>query len=178
MSNKAKASDENISNVQKRATLRFMLSHPVHIISLGLGIGLVPFMSGTFGTMLGWLIFIVLNRYLYLTKLKWLGLILVAFISGIYMTNFTAKEIGKVDPNSVIFDEIVSICLVLSFITPKTFIGQFFAFILFRFFDVMKPKPICYFDRNLKDGFGIMFDDLIAALMTLLIFALWCWIIN
>ncbi|MDU0810234.1 MAG: phosphatidylglycerophosphatase A [Burkholderia sp.] len=158
-------------NNQKRATLKFMLSHPAHIISLGFGIGLMPFMSGTFGTIFGWLIFVILNHYFFLTKLEWFSLILFAFISGIYITGFTAKEICIADPDSVIFDEIVSIWIVLLFITPETFSSQFSGFLLFRFFDIIKPSPISYFDRNMKNGFGIMFDDILSAFMAMFILA-------
>ena len=57
--------------------------------------------------------------------------------------------------------------------TSATFTGQAWAFVVFRFFDMVKPPPIGYFDRRLKGGFGIMFDDLVAAFFTLLVIALW-----
>ena len=63
--------------------------------------------------------------------------------------------------------------LVLLMVTPVSFTGRLWAFILFRFFDMVKPPPIRYFDRHLKGGFGIMFDDLVAAFFTLLVIALW-----
>jgi phosphatidylglycerophosphatase A len=72
-----------------------------------------------------------------------------------------------------VWDEIVAFWLVLLMVTPVTFKGQLWAFIVFRFFDMVKPPPIRYFDRRLKGGFGIMFDDLVAAFFTLLVIALW-----
>ncbi|AHI63905.1 phosphatidylglycerophosphatase A [Burkholderia thailandensis] len=156
---------------RRRATVRFMFSHPVHIVSLGFGSGLAPFMPGTFGTLFGWLTFVALNRYL--TVPEWWALIVAGFVAGIWMTGFTAKRMGIADPGPAVWDEIVAIWLVMLLVTPATFVEQLWAFVVFRFFDMVKPPPIRYFDRNLKGGFGIMFDDLIAALMTLFVIALW-----
>ena len=155
----------------RRATARFMLSHPLHLISLGFGSGLSPVMPGTLGTLFAWASFVVLNRYL--TVLDWGLLIVVGFFAGISISGFTAKKLGIDDPSPVVWDEIVAFWLVLLMVTPANFKGQLWAFIVFRFFDMVKPPPIRYFDRRLKGGFGIMFDDLVAAFFTLLVIALW-----
>ena len=155
----------------RRATARFMLSHPLHLISLGFGSGLSPVMPGTVGTLFAWASFAVLNRYL--TVLDWGVLIVVGFFAGISISGFTAKKLGIDDPSPVVWDEIVAFWLVMLMVTPVTFTGQLWAFVVFRFFDMVKPPPIRYFDRRLKGGFGIMFDDLVAAFFTLLVIALW-----
>jgi phosphatidylglycerophosphatase A len=80
---------------------------------------------------------------------------------------------GVADPSPVVWDEIIAFWLVLLLVTPATFVGQLWAFIVFRFFDMVKPPPIRHFDRHLKGGFGIMFDDIVAAFFTLLVIALW-----
>ncbi len=154
-----------------RVTARFMLSHPAHLVSLGFGSGLAPIMPGTFGSLFGWLTFVVLNRYL--TVPEWWALIAVGFAAGTWVTGFTAKKAGVADPGAVVWDEIVAIWLVMLVVTPATFVGQLWAFVAFRFFDMLKPPPIRYFDRRLKGGLGIMVDDLVAAFMTLLVIALW-----
>lgn len=158
-------------NAPPRATARFMLSHPAHIVSLGFGSGLAPIMPGTFGSLFGWLSFVVLNRYL--TVPEWWALIAAGFVAGTWLTGFTARKMGSADPGAVVWDEIVAIWLVMLFVTPATFVGQLWAFVAFRFFDMLKPPPIRYFDRRLKGGLGIMADDLVAAFMTLLVIALW-----
>ena len=155
----------------RRADARFMFTHPWHIVSLGFGSGLSPVAPGTVGTLFAWAAYEVLNRYL--TVLDWGVLIVVGFFAGIGITGFTAKKMRTEDPSSIVWDEIVAFWLVLLMVTPVSFTGRLWAFVIFRFFDMVKPPPIRYFDRHLKGGFGIMFDDLVAAFFTLLVLALW-----
>jgi phosphatidylglycerophosphatase A len=155
----------------RRATARFMLSHPLHLISLGFGSGLSPIMPGTLGTLFAWASFAVFADRL--TVIEWGILVIAGFFGGIAVCGFTAKRLGIEDPSPVVWDEIVAFWLVLLMVTPVSFTGQLWAFVLFRFFDMVKPPPIRYFDRRLKGGFGIMFDDLVAAFFTLLVIALW-----
>lgn len=155
----------------RKASARFMLTHPLHILSLGFGSGLSPIAPGTVGTLFAWVSFVAFNPYL--TVAEWGALIVAGFVAGCWFCGFTATKMGTADPSSVVWDEIVAFWLVLLFVTPVTFTGQLWAFIVFRFFDMVKPPPIRYFDRHLKGGFGIMFDDLVAAFFTLLVIALW-----
>ena len=82
-----------------RVTARFMLSHPAHLVSLGFGSGLAPIMPGTFGSLFGWLTFVVLNRYL--TVPEWWALIAVGFVAGAWVTGFTARKAGVADPGKL-----------------------------------------------------------------------------
>ena len=148
-----------------------MLSHPAHIISIGFGSGLSPIMPGTFGTLFGWLSFVLLNPYL--STAGWWALIVVGFFAGIWLCGFTAKRMNTPDPGSVVWDEVIAIWIVLLFVMPTGFAGQLGAFLVFRFFDMVKPPPIRYFDRHVKGGFGIMIDDIVAAGFALLVIALW-----
>ncbi len=147
-----------------------MRSHPAHLLSLGFGTGLSRFVPGTIGTIFGWVSFIVLNQYL--TVAGWIALIVLGFLVGIWATGFTARRLGAADPGAVNWDEIVAFWLVMLFVTPATFKQQLAAFVVFRLFDMLKPPPIRWFDRRFKGGFGIMIDDIVAAFMTLLVFAL------
>ncbi|MGN6316838.1 phosphatidylglycerophosphatase A family protein [Trinickia sp.] len=156
---------------KRRASARFMLSHPFHILSLGFGSGLSPIMPGTMGTLFAWASFAALDARL--TVVQWVVLIVVGFFGGCYVTGFTARKMGTDDPSPVVWDEIVAFWLVLVFVTPETFAGQLWTFLVFRFFDMVKPPPIRYFDRHVKGGVGIMLDDLVAAFFTLLVIALW-----
>jgi phosphatidylglycerophosphatase A len=155
----------------QQPTARFMWSHPVHILSFGFGTGLSPIAPGTIGTLFSWLSFVVLNHYL--TPGQWIFLIFVGFVLGVGATGYTAKKLGCADPSAANLDEIIAFWLVMLFVMPATFATQLAAFLLFRFFDIVKPPPICTAERHFSGGVGIMFDDLVAAFFTLLVIALW-----
>ena len=148
---------------------RLLFSHPAHFFSLGFGSGLVPKGPGTAGTLVGfplyWLLAPLMN------ELQFLLLLVVAFIAGIWMCGKTGLALGAEDHGGIVWDEIVAFMLVL-FFTPAGIYWQILAFILFRFFDIVKPQPIKHFDQNLHGGLGVMFDDLLAAGYALLCLAL------
>ena len=154
---------------------RFMLTHPAHMIALGFGSGLSKLMPGTFGTLLGWLSFNVLSlRWpTVFSPLNWCFIIGGGFLLGIWACAKTGRDLGVADHGGMVWDEIVAFWLVLLFISPGSGWTQLAAFLCFRFFDMVKPPPIDYFDRRFKGGFGVMFDDLVAAFFTLLVFSIW-----
>lgn len=154
---------------------RFMLSHPAHVLAQGFGSGLSPVVPGTVGTLFGWLSFSVLTvRWPALfTPLNWAIIIAVGFVVGIWACHKTGRDLGIADHGSMVWDEIIAIWLVMLLLMPAGFATQFWGFLWFRFFDMVKPAPIGYFDRHFKGGFGVMWDDLVAAFYTLLLFALW-----
>ena len=153
-----------------------MLAHPAHLLALGFGSGLSPIAPGTIGTMWAWLSFVLLSSVL--TEVQWGMLIVVSFFIGWWSCIVTAKNMGVADPGSIVWDEIVAFWLVLLVIIPTGFWGQCLGFVLFRFFDAVKFGPVAWADQTFKGfgargGFGIMFDDLVAAFCTLLVLALW-----
>ncbi|MDB5776027.1 MAG: phosphatidylglycerophosphatase [Herbaspirillum sp.] len=154
---------------------RFMLAHPAHWIAQGFGSGLSPIMPGTSGTLLGWVSFVVLSgRWPELfSPTNWLIVVAAGFLLGIGVCAKTGRDLQAPDHGSMVWDEIVAFWLVLALVTPADLKTQCLAFICFRFFDMVKPPPIAYFDRRYKGGFGVMWDDIVAAFYTLLIFALW-----
>ena len=146
-----------------------MLRHPAHIIALGAGAGLVPVAPGTAGTLLAFPLYWGLANWLASPAV--LALITAGFVVGIWACGETGRALGAADHGAMVWDEIVAFALVLVF-TPAGWKWQAGAFLLFRFFDIVKPPPIRYFDRKWKNGFGVMFDDLLAALYALLVLAL------
>ena len=90
---------------------------------------------------------------------------------------------GTADPGAIVWDEVIAFWAVLWVLMPAGFAAQLAAFALFRYFDAAKPGPVAWADRLFKgrpgeppgwrQGWGILFDDLVAALCTLLVLALW-----
>jgi phosphatidylglycerophosphatase A len=154
----------------------FMLAHPAHAIALGFGSGLSPMAPGTAGTLWAWLAWLLLQPYLSAMQLGWL--ILGSTLIGWWACTVTAKNLQVLDPGSIVWDEVVAFWLVLWLIMPTGFGGQLAAFLLFRFFDAVKPGPVAWADQHFKGfdargGFGILFDDTVAAFCTLLVIAAW-----
>jgi phosphatidylglycerophosphatase A len=127
---------------------------------------MAPRAPGTFGTLLGWLVFIALEHAL--SRPIWLGVVVVAFVLGIWACGRTGRDLGVADHGAMVWDEIVAIWLVLIF-TPANIIWQLAAFALFRLFDIAKPPPIGWLDRTIKGGLGVMLDDIVAALFALIV---------
>lgn len=153
----------------------FLLSHPAHLISQGFGSGLSPVMPGTFGTLFAWLSFhaLMLRWPAVFTFDTWVAIAGAGFLIGIWACGATGRHLGVKDHGSMVWDEVVAFWLVLAILGPADFSTQLWAFLWFRVFDMVKPAPIAYADRRWQGGFGVMFDDLIAAFYTLLLFALW-----
>ena len=157
-----------------------MLRHPAHWIALGFGSGLSPKAPGTVGTLWAWLAFLVLSRWL--TAPLWGLLIAVSLVVGLWACTVTAQHMGVADPGAIVWDEVVAFWIILWLLTPAAWWAQLAAFVLFRYFDAAKPGPMGWADRRYKlrpgqaigwrQGFGILFDDLVAAGCTLLSIAL------
>ena len=155
---------------------RFLLSHPAHFIALGAGAGLSRLAPGTAGTLWAWAVFLLLQ--IWLTPLQLGVLIVAATLVGWWACTVTAQHLGVADPGAIVWDEIVAFWLVLWLVTPTTFGGELAAFVLFRYFDAAKPGPVGWADRLFKGfgwrgGWGILFDDFVAAFCTLLVIAIW-----
>lgn len=157
-----------MNDLVARPTLRFVYRHPAHFIAFAGGIGLIPFAPGTFGTLLAIPLFHALQPRL--DAWSFLAVILALFWLGAWACAVSGRALGAADHGGMVWDEVVAFLLVLFFV-PAGGYWQVFAFVLFRFFDIFKPPPIRYYDRTLKNGFGVMWDDLIAAAYTLLALA-------
>jgi phosphatidylglycerophosphatase A len=161
----------------QRPGWRFMLGHPARCIALGFGSGLAPKAPGTVGTLWAWAAFLLLDRWL--GDAQWAALLLVGLPLGVWACARTAREMALADPGAIVWDEVLAFWLVLWLLVPACFFAQAIAFALFRYFDAVKPGPVGWADRRFKNargwrqGFGIVFDDLVAALCTLLVIALW-----
>lgn len=183
MNDAAAAISPAVQGAPQRATWRFLLANPLHVIAIGFGSGLAPRAPGTVGTLWAWAAFLILRPYL--DDAQWAWLIGAGFVLGCWASAVTARHLGKRDPGCVVWDEVIAFWIVLWLVTPASLLAQTIAFALFRLFDAAKPGPVGWADRCLKprpgangearigwrDGLGIMLDDLVAALCTLLVIA-------
>ncbi|MBM3115556.1 phosphatidylglycerophosphatase A [Jeongeupia naejangsanensis] len=140
---------------------RFLLRHPAHFIALGFGSGLARQAPGTWGTLAGLPCYALLLFWLTPVQIAWFCL--PVFALGVWAADVTGKALGVHDHGGIVIDEIVAIWLVLT-IVPHSGSGWLAAFAVFRFFDILKPWPIRALDAHVPGGFGVMFDDLVAAL--------------
>lgn len=142
-----------------------MLKNPVHFLALGMGTGCSPKMPGTIGTLAGVVIYVFLQD---LDLLVYGAMILLLFLAGIWICGRTSRYLGVEDHPAIVWDEIVGYLLTM-LAAPPGWIWPVTGFFLFRFFDICKPWPVSWADRQVSGGLGIMLDDLIAGIYSLLI---------
>ena len=150
------------------AKSRLKMSNPWHLLAVGFGSGLSPIVPGTMGSLAA------IPFWYLMTFLPWQLYSLVVMLGiciGVYLCHQTAKDMGVHDHGSIVWDEIVPFWLVLLF-SPAGWLWQTAAFLLFRIFDIVKPPPVSWADRRFKGGFGVMFDDIVAAGYALLALAI------
>jgi len=150
-----------------RPRAAFAFSHPAHAVALGFGAGLAPIAPGTAGTLLAWPLGWVLGAA---HPVAMLLTVVFLFAIGVWACELTGRHLGIPDHGSMVWDEVVAFLLILA-IVPRELAWQAAAFVVFRFFDIAKPPPIRHFERRYHGGFGVMFDDIVAAAYTLVVLA-------
>ena len=141
------------------------------------GLGKVPKIPGTFGSLATVVLLYIFFHVLNLTsKVIFIGLMII-FILSFLSVAFHIKDNDNKDPKEIIIDELIgqSIPIYLYEISHGTekspdeaIIFYFICFILFRFFDILKPFPVSYFDKNYKNSFGVIMDDVCAGFYVVL----------
>jgi phosphatidylglycerophosphatase A len=129
-------------------------------LSSNAGLGYAPFASGTFGTLAG------IPAYWLLAKLPptlWLLAVLALFFLSCWVAGAAGKIYGIVDDGRIVIDELVGYLVTIAFL-PFSWKTAILGFFLFRFFDILKPQPARYFDRQIKNGYGVVLDDVVAGL--------------
>jgi phosphatidylglycerophosphatase A len=160
--------NEKDKTVQDSKALRKVaLGTPSGLLAFGFGSGLSPFAPGTMGTL-------VAIPFTFLLKGLgdagfWLALVLL-FLLGVKVCGHVSKKLGVHDHGGIVWDEMVGYWLAVAFV-PLQWQWMLAAFLLFRFFDIFKPWPIRQIDREISGGFGIMVDDVVAALFTIVLLA-------
>ena len=127
-------------------------------------IGYLPLAPGTWGSLAAlafW--YLILPT---ISSITFIVTIVIIFVLGIYTSSITERVLGEIDPSIIVIDEWVGQWIALLFL-PKSFVWGIVAFALFRLFDIWKPYPIHRLD-NIKGGFGIMIDDVLAGIYALI----------
>lgn len=135
-------------------------SRPVHWLAVGFGSGLAPVAPGTFGSLVGVLFFLLLSSIDVVIYAAIVGLMAIV---GIWICGQTATDWQTHDHSAIVWDEIVGQMLVFVAM-PLNWVTLVMGFLLFRIFDILKPWPVCVADRRVGGGFGIMLDDVLAAI--------------
>jgi len=150
-------------------SLRWMRGHVSRLLAFGFGAGLLRPGPGTWGTVAAWLLWRLAHPW---SPPDWaIGLfLLAALVAGAWACGRAGRDLGMPDHGGMVWDEMVAFWLVL-WLVPATLPAQALAFVLFRLFDIVKPPPIRELDARLKNGPGVMCDDLLAAGYTLLAMA-------
>ena len=158
-------SAKSSAKLSAKSCENFRLSDPIHFLALGFGSGLAPKAPGTFGTLAAIPLVYVASG---LSILPLIIIILLMSIAGVYICGKAAKDAGVHDHGAIVWDEIVGLMITM-FMVPLSWQTILMGFLLFRFFDILKPWPISYLDKHCTGGFGIMIDDIVAGVFAWLI---------
>ncbi|WP_257387700.1 phosphatidylglycerophosphatase A family protein [Tahibacter caeni] len=157
----------SLSAAQRRA----ILTHPAGWIASGFGAGLSPLAPGTAGSA------VALLPYLWLRELPfwaYLVVVLAVFALGVWTSRVLVARLRVEDPGCIVVDEFVGQWLALAF-APPGWMWILVGFLLFRLFDVAKPWPVSWADREVGGGFGVMLDDALAGLLAAAVLAGLVW---
>lgn len=143
-------------------------NNPVHLLALGLGSGASPWAPGTIGTLAALPFAWLLGQ---LPLLPYLAITALCFVLGIHLCDRTARDLGVHDHPSIVWDEFVGLFVTLIAV-PPSWLNLLLGFVLFRIFDIFKPWPIGWLDRQVSGGLGIMLDDLVAGIYAWLLLQL------
>jgi phosphatidylglycerophosphatase A len=141
-----------------------MILKIIDFILTGFYSGKIKFMPGTFGTLLAVPIFIYLFNNTLLINIL---ILLILFLSSLMLLNYSYKNnlFDNIDDKSIVIDEIIGYLSFMIFFDINI-TNIIIGFLLFRFFDILKPFPISYVDKKIKNSFGVIFDDLLAGLFS------------
>ena len=152
--------------------IKYLTRHPAHFVALGFGAGLAPKAPGTIGTLVALPLFGLMMQ---IPGQHHVLILELLFLIGMFACHKTGIALGVPDHGSIVWDEIVAMMILLEFTLPH-WTWWLVAFGLFRLFDIWKPFPIRQCDARMKNGFGVMFDDLLAAVYALLTMKVIIWI--
>lgn len=145
--------------------MRVTWQGPTVFLATGFGVGYCPKIPGTAGTLLGVVLYFGLSAYSWSVYVLALGIMLVI---GVWLCEQAMETFGDPDPKEVVWDEITGYLVAMA-AAPRSLAWAVAGFVLFRFFDIVKPGPVGWAERRFSGGVGIMLDDLLAGVLTLFV---------
>lgn len=139
--------------------------NPIHFAAFGFGAGAIKIAPGTCGTLVAIPLYILLQD---LPLLMYISITVALFLLGIWLCQVTTRDLGVHDHAGIVWDEIVGY-LITMVAAPTGWMWVVLGFALFRLFDIWKPWPINLLDRQVKGGFGVMIDDVLAGICAWLV---------
>ncbi|WP_246543829.1 phosphatidylglycerophosphatase A [Candidatus Profftia tarda] len=141
------------------------MSNPYHLLATGFGSGLSPIIPGTIGSLVSiilWLLLIQLPWYIYSV------IATLSIYVGVYACQKTAKDMQEHDHKSIVWDEFIGMHITLIDLPVNNWEWVLGGFLIFRVLDIWKPWPIRWFDSNLHNGIGIIVDDIVAGILSVM----------
>lgn len=154
--------------MKKNIAPKIIWENPLIFIACGFGSGAMPYAPGTFGTLM------IIPFYLLIQNVSlstYLLILFAAIIFGIWICDLASKTFDTHDHPSIVFDEFVGFAVTM-IAAPKGWLWILLGFILFRIFDIWKPLPIKWFDQHIKNGLGVVLDDVIAGVYAFILLQL------
>ena len=150
-------------------TARQILKDPVLLLAFGFGSGLSRYMPGTMGTVAAIPLYLALQHT---NDTVYLMATLLSVALGIVICERAANQLQVHDFGGIVWDEIAGLLITMLWI-PYSWQSLLAGFVLFRLFDIVKPWPIKWLDQQVTGGFGIMLDDVVAAVFAGLLLRIW-----
>ena len=146
------------------------------------GIGKIKKIPGSFASLATTIFLFFLFHILNVSPNIVLFFVIIVFFISLYLVNIFIKDLTNKDPKEVVIDEFIGqsipICLYeiahnMPKETDQVLTSYFIMFILFRIFDIVKPYPVSYYDKNFKNSFGVIMDDVCAGLYVVAVLVLY-----
>ena len=147
----------------QRELVSTVIRSPVHLLAFGFGSGLAPFAPGTFGTLAAVLLYLPMQ---YLSLPLYCLMVAAVCVAGVWICGRSSEMLGVHDHGGIVWDEFAGYFITM-IAAPAGWQWIVLGFVLFRIFDIIKPWPIKWADKQVHGGLGIMLDDILAGFISL-----------
>ncbi len=155
-------------------TPRSIWTNPLHFIAFGFGSGALPYAPGTWGTLASIPLYLLLSL---LPNAYYVIAVLIITVASVWLCDKVSRDLNTHDHQGMCIDEFIGFFVTMIYV-PREWTWIILGFILFRVFDIWKPQPIRYIDKNVGGGFGMILDDVVAGIFACVLLHLVQWIVN